>query len=105
MATFETFYDNNPISVIDQNHWTVQHPEVALAFRRGPSIYSPLVEWADETERTGASNIIYTEMMEGDIDTSEIPLTANYIDAPMGVDSRARVWSSSRYGKPVAALL
>jgi hypothetical protein len=101
MATFEQFYDMNPISVIDQNKWTVQHPEVALAFRRGPSIYTPLVEWADETERTGASNIIYTELMEGDVDTSEIPLAANYIDDPMGVDSRARSWSSSRYGDKV----
>lgn len=101
MSTFEQFYDMNPISVIDQNKWTVQHPEVALAFRRGPAIYTPLVEWADETERTGASNIIYTELMEGDVDTSEIPLTANYIDAPMGLDSRARTWTTSRYGDKV----
>lgn len=101
MATFEQFYDANPIAVIDQNKWDVRHPEVALQFRKGPSIYTPLIEWSDETGQTGASSIRYTEMFEGDVDTSEIPLTANYIDAPMGMDSRARTWTTTRYGDKV----
>jgi hypothetical protein len=101
MSTFETYYDMNPISVIDQNKWTVYHPEVALAFRRGPSIYTPLVEWTDETARTGAADTVYTELMEGDIDTVEIPFTSNYIDQPMMIDSRARTWRTNRYGDKV----
>jgi len=100
MSTFERYYDINPVSVIDQNQWDYRTPEVAMQFRTQPVVYTPLVEWTDETARTGAQTTIVTEMLEGDIDFDEIPFTANYIDA-QGVDSRARTFSITRYGDKV----
>jgi len=99
-STFEQFYDLNPISVIDQDKWTVQMPEVALAFRTMPVIYTPLVDWTNDTERTGAQTTYVSELFEGDVDTNEIPLTTNYIEA-QGVDSRKRTYTSVRYGDKV----
>jgi len=101
MSTFETYYDINPVAVIDQNKWDVFMPEVALQFRSLPTVYTPLVDWNDDTQRTGAQTTTYTEMMEGDVDIAEIPLTANYIDAPLNVDSRARQLAVKRYGDKV----
>lgn len=101
MSTFETFYDINPVSVVDQNKWTDYIPEVALQFRQMPIVYTPLVTWSDRTAQTGASTSVYTELLEGDTDFDEIPLTANYINTPHGVDSRARTLVTSRYGDKV----
>lgn len=101
MATFETFYDINPITVIDQNKWDVKMPEIAMQFRQQPVVYTPLIDWDDTTQRTGAQTTYFTEMLEGDVDISEIPLTANYINAPYTVDSRSRVLSTTRYGDKV----
>lgn len=101
MATFETFYDINPISVIDQNQWDEKMPEVALQFRNSPVMYTPLIDWDNSTQRTGAATTIHYELMEGDVDVDSIPLTANYIKSPIGVDSRYRTLSTSRYGDKV----
>lgn len=93
-------YDLNPISVIDQDKWTVQMPEVALAFRTMPVIYTPLIDWTNETQQSGAQTTYAHELMEGDVDTAEIPMTANYIDS-YGVDSRSRKFATARYGDKV----
>ena len=101
MSTFETYYDINPVAVIDQNKWDLKMPEVAMQFRNQPVVYTPLVDYNDDTQRTGAETTTYTEMIEGDVDVAEIPLTANYIDAPLNVDSRARQLAVKRYGDKV----
>jgi hypothetical protein len=101
MSTFETYYDINPVAVIDQNKWDLKMPEVAMQFRNQPVVYTPLIDYNDDTQRTGAETTTYTEMIEGDVDVAEIPLTANYIDAPLNVDSRARQLAVKRYGDKV----
>lgn len=101
MSTFEQFYDINPVAVIDQNKWDDRIPEVALQFRTYPTLYTPLIDWDDTSSRTGASTTIFTELMEGDVDVDSIPLTANYINSPIGVDSRARTMATSRYGDKI----
>jgi hypothetical protein len=101
MATFETFYDINPVSIIDQNQWDDRIPEVALQFRQAPVLYTPMIDWDDTTQRTGAATTIFTELLEGDVDVSEIPLTANYIDSPHTPDSRQRTLTTTRYGDKV----
>lgn len=100
MATFERYYDINPVSVIDQNQWEYRTPEVAMQFRTQPVVFTPLIDWSDETARTGAQTTIVTEILEGDVDFDEIPFTANYIDA-QGIDSRARSFTITRYGDKV----
>lgn len=99
MSTLDRFYDINPVGVIDQNKWTVQDPEVNLAFRRR-SFYTPLIDWDASMQATGASEMIEHELIEGDVNFNEIPLTANYIDS-MGVDSRYQKFSVARYGGKV----
>lgn len=101
MSTFETFYDINPVAVIDQNRWDDRTSEVALQFRAYPTLYTPLIDWDDTSARTGAATTIFTELLEGDVDIDSIPLTANYIKSPIGVDSRARSMSTSRYGDKI----
>lgn len=101
MSTYESFYDINPVAVVDQNQWTDRIAEVAMQFKQQPVIYTPLIDWSDRTSQTGAQTTMYTEMLEGDTDFDPIPLTANYINTPHGVDSRARTLTTSRYGDKV----
>jgi len=101
MSTFEQFYDINPVAVIDQNQWDDRIPEVALQFRTQPVIYTPLIDWDDTTARTGAATTIYTELIEGDVDVDPIPLTANYVKSPIGVDSRSRSLATARYADKI----
>jgi hypothetical protein len=101
MSTFEQFYDINPIAVIDQNQWDDRIPEVALQFRTQPVIYTPLVDWDDTSQRTGAATTIHTELIEGDVDVDPIPLTSNYVKSPIGVDSRARTLATARYADKI----
>ena len=95
------FYDKNPVSVVDQDRWVHQHPEVALQFRQ-KAVYTPLVDWTNEPMSTGALNTRSHEIMEGDVDISAIPFTQNYVE-PLAVDSRQREYTFSRYGQVVQA--
>ena len=99
MATLDAFYFNNPVSVIDQDKWTVQHPEVALALRN-QSCYTPLVDWTDEPQMTGAMGTIVTELLEPDTNADPIDFMATSIDA-LGVDSRSRTYSLNYYAGAV----
>jgi hypothetical protein len=102
-TTYEDFVAINPVSVIDQNVWDDRIPEVIMQFQRGPTIYTPLIDWINRSQVTGASTSIYTELLEGDTDFDEIEMTAQYIDEPLGVDSRERRIGTARYGKqPIA---
>jgi len=100
-TTFEDFYNQNPISVIDQNNWTDQIPEVIMNFQKGPTIYTPLIDWMDRSRVTGAEHSQFTELLEGDVDNDEIAITAQYIANPAGVDSRMRKVTTKRYGDKV----
>lgn len=97
----DNFYDINPVAVIDQNHWTPQLEEVMWLYRESPVIYTPLVDYDTEAMQTGAETTIRTELMPGDVDIEEIPLTANYINAYLAVDSRSRRLTQRRYGDKV----
>lgn len=99
MSTFEQYYDINPIAVIDQDQWDYRYPEVALAFRN-KAVYTPLVDWTDDPARLGVMGTIVTELIEGDTNADEIPMSAMYMDA-MGVDSRSRTYTVKRYGGKV----
>ena len=99
-SSFEQYYDMNPVAVIDQNQWDLRIREVMLRFREEPVVYTPLIEWGNRTQQTGAQTVIETELMEPDINANPIPMTANYIKA-LGVDSRQRSLSVLRYGDKV----
>jgi hypothetical protein len=99
--TFEDYYNINPISVVDQNLWDDKVPEVILNFQRGPTIYTPLIDWVDQSRATGASTSIFTDLLEGDVDNDEIAITDQYIPEPAGVDSRQRKLMVKRYGDKV----
>lgn len=97
----EDFYNINPIAVVDQNSWDDRIPEVVMNFQRGPTIYSPLIDWTDRSKVTGAQNSIFTDLLEGDVNNDDIAFTANYIEDPLGLDSRQRELSVKRYGDKV----
>ena len=99
MSTFEQYYDLNPIGVIDQDQWDYRYPEVALQFR-DKAVYTPLVDWTDDPAKLGVRGTIVEELIEGDTNADEIPMSAKYIDA-MGVDSRSRTYDVKRYGGKV----
>jgi len=102
MSTFEAFYDINPVAQIDQNKWDERIAELVVQFRTQPVIFTPLIDWTDESQtNNGAQTTIHTEMLDGDTDIDEIPMTANYIGVTTGVDSRSRTLSSTRYGDKV----
>jgi len=99
MSTFEQYYDLNPIAVIDQDQWDYRYPDVALAFRN-QAVYTPLVDWTSDPQKLGVTGTIVTELLEGDTNADEIPMSAMYIDA-QGIDSRARTYTVKRYGGKV----
>jgi hypothetical protein len=96
----DQFYDLNPISVIDQDQWDLNMPEVALQFREGPTVYTPLMDWSAEAAGTGARTAKTHELLQGDVNSNSIPFTANYI-AALGLDSRQRTMNYARYGDKV----
>lgn len=98
---FEDYYNINPVAVVDQNLWDDKIPQVIAQFQRGPSMYTPLVDWTNRSQQTGAAVSQYSEILEGDVDFDEIALTAMYIPEPMGVDSRQRELRVARYGDKV----
>lgn len=97
----EDYYNINPIAVVDQNLWDDRIPEVVMNFQRGPTIYTPLIDWTDRSRQTGASTSIFTDLLEGDVNNDEIAFSANYIEDPLGVDSRQRELAVKRYGDKV----
>lgn len=100
-TVYEDFVAINPVSVIDTNVWDDKIPEVAMNFQKGPTIYTPLIDWTSRSQETGASRSVYTELLEGDVDFDEIQFSDQYIEEPMGVDSRQRALGTARYGDKV----
>ena len=98
---FEDYYNNNPISVIDTNNWDERLATVAMNFQIGPTIYTPLIDYVNYSQQSGAQNTFVTDLLEGDVDNDEISTTAAYIDEPAGIDSRQRKVSVARYGDKV----
>jgi hypothetical protein len=101
MSTFEAFYDINPVARIDQNVWDDKILELVLQFHAQPILYTPLIDWDNRQQQTGAQTSRYTELLEGDVDVDEIPFAANYLNVTTGVDSRSRSLASKRYGDKV----
>ena len=75
--TFFDFYANNPVGVIDQNLWDDKTPEVIMNFQKGPTIYTPLIQWTTRSQETGALNSQFTELIEGDVTTIPFRLRLN----------------------------
>src|SRR5512147_1111510 len=77
MSVHEQVYEVSPVKAIDQNKWDLKLAEAQIVWE--------------------------TELLEGDTDAEEIPMTANYIDAEMPVDTRMRKWNVARYAGKVQA--
>ena len=99
--TLQDFYLMNPMSIIDRNTWLDREALVEEQFVKGPSIYTPLVNWVNRSQQTGAQVSEFTEILEGDVDSDEIAMNATTITDPMAVDSRARQMTVKRYGDKV----
>ena len=98
---FFSYYSRNPVGVIDQNTWLDRDAEVNLAFNTQPVVYTPLIQWTNRSQATGAEFSEFTDLLEGDVNNDEIAMTAQYIPEPFGVDSRARRMTVARYGDKV----
>lgn len=101
---FEDYYSVNPIGIIDQNTWTDKEALVNEQFLTLPTFYTPMIEWIDRSQTTGAQYSRFTELLEGDTDVTELAFTDQYIAEPLGVDSRERQITVKRYGDKVQLL-
>jgi len=101
---FEDFYNQNPVAVVDQNLWTDKIPEILMQFQTGATIYTPLIDWMDRSQQTGAQYSQWFEVLEGEPNVDEIAINAEYIPEPQGVDSRMRQLTVTRYGKHFIAV-
>ena len=64
---------------------------------RTQSLYTPLVDWTAELQNTRSRyGGLVTELIEGETDFDELPLSTTNLDA-MGVDSRSRTFTSAYY--------
>lgn len=100
-SDFETYYAHNPVSTIDQNKWTDRDAEVSMQFRQMPVVYTPLVDWVNRSQITGADDSVFTDLLDTDTNVNPIGMTAQYIEEPLYVDSRARRLGVNRYGDKV----
>lgn len=98
---FEDYYDQNPLAVIDQNNQVDHVMEVRARFQTAPVVFTPLIDYTNRSQITGASDSRFTEILEGDVDSDELPLAAKYILSPIGADSRERRLIVKRYGDKV----
>lgn len=99
MGALETFYNQSPVGAIDRNQWDLKSPAVAMQFRTS-ALYTPFIDWDGSPQGTGAVSTTEFELLDGEVDSNPIPLTANFIDA-QGIDSRSRSYSVLRYGDKV----
>ena len=98
---FFNYYSRNPVGVIDRNNWLDRDAEVNLAFNTMPVVYTPLVQWTNRSEVTGAQTSEFFDLLEGDVNNDEIAMNAQYIPEPFGVDGRSRRLTTARYGDKV----
>jgi hypothetical protein len=75
MSDLQMFYDLNPIGVVDQDKWDLKSPEVNAQFR-SQAVYTPMMDWDASSQDTGALNVVEFELLEGDVDSNPIPMTA-----------------------------
>ena len=101
MTDLFDYYNNNPVGIVDQNIWDDKVQQVMMNFQKGPTIYSPLIQWVNRSQETGALNSQWTELLEGDVNNDAIAIDAQYIPEPAGVDSRSRWLTTLRYGDKV----
>jgi hypothetical protein len=99
--TLQDYYLMNPMSVIDRNTWLDREALVEQQFVKGPSIYTPLIDWVNRSQQTGAETSEFTEILEGDVDNDEIAMNAVTITDPQALDSRSRQMTVKRYGDKV----
>jgi hypothetical protein len=99
MATFEQYYDANPMGAIDRNQWTEWDPVINVAFH-DHAIFSPLIQWADMSPQ---AKLLVTgrELLPGHVNHNAIALRQKYISAAY-MDSRERkIKADKRYGGKV----
>jgi hypothetical protein len=99
MATFEEYYDANPMGAIDRNQWTEFDPVINVAFHEN-SIFTPLIQWADMSPQ---AQLLVTgrELLPGHVNHNAIGLRQKYITAAY-FDSRERkIRANLRYGGKV----
>ncbi len=97
MPTFEDYYSQNPLSVIDQNEWTDHVPQVAIRFQNAPIVYTPLIDYTFRSQQTGAADSRWTEIIEGDVNGDPAAFNEKYKLSPIGADSRERRTTVLRY--------
>lgn len=103
MSDWSTYYDANPIGVIDRNRWTLWDPAISAKFIQS-SIFTPLVGWAT-LESLGAQNaplfVTGREMLQPITNHNPIGLRQRYLDA-LYTDSRERhIVSNNHYGSKI----
>ena len=87
--------------MVDRNLWTDRVPEILMQFQRGPTLFTPMIDWVDRSQQVGSQVTQFFEVLEGDINFNEIPITAEYIPTPASVNSRMRQLTVTRYGDKV----
>ena len=103
MSDWSTYYDSNPIGVIDRNRWTLYDAAMAVKFYRS-SIFTPLVTWAT-LESLGAQNaplyVTGRELLQPMTNHNPIGLRQRYLDA-LYMDTRERhIVANNHYGSKV----
>lgn len=99
MATFEDYYDANPLGAIDRNKWTEFDPAINVAFHER-AIFTPLIQWGDMNPQ--AQQVVTgRELLPGHVNHNSIGLRQKYISAAY-FDSRERkIVANQRFGGKV----
>ena len=99
MATFEQYYDANPLGAIDRNQWTEFDPVIQVMFRN-KSIFTPLIQWAPLNPNASLF-VTGRELLAGHVNHNPIGLRQKYITSAYFDSRERRLSANKRYGGKV----
>jgi len=102
MATgdFDTYYSDNPWSVIDKNQRTWYDPDLIALFRQS-ALFTPTIRFVKNLGDVRATKMVMTQLFDPHPDTTALAVRQIWMPASH-IDSRAVEITFSRYGGKVA---
>jgi len=100
VGDFDTYYSDNPWTVIDKNQRTWYDPELIAIYRRS-ALFTPTIQFTKNLGDVRATKMVMTQLMDPHPDYTALAVRQIWMPASH-IDSRAVEITFSRYGGKVA---
>lgn len=100
VGDFDTYYSDNPWTVIDKNQRVWYDPELIAIYRR-TALFTPTIQFVKNLGAVNATSMVMTQLMDPHPDFTALAVRQIWMPASH-IDSRAVEIAFSRYGGKVA---